>query len=121
MSSATVAGMRTWICFVLIAGCAGHESASPGDLELRFDDRDCVSPICGGVWLRAADGQHLTCPSNVTSTDHECYVGTLTADPQELASQLTLVGTQLVRGRIEATGPGPGDVDWGRFVLTAVE
>jgi hypothetical protein len=120
MSSAAFARMRAWICFVLVAGCAGRES-SPDDLELRFDDRDCVAPACGGVWLRAVDGHDLTCPSNVTSTDHECYVGTLTADPQELASQLPPNGTHVVRGRIEATGIGFGDVDWGRFVLTAVE
>jgi len=112
--------MRTWICFVLIAGCAGH-TASPDDLELRFDERDCISPACGGVWLRAVDGHDLTCPSNVTSPDHECYVGTLMADPPELASQLAPAGTQLVRGTIESSGRSVGDIDWGVFVLTAVE
>jgi hypothetical protein len=111
--------MRTWICLLMIGACS-HESASPDDLELRFDERDCVSPACGGVWLRAADGHDLTCPSNITSADHECYVGTLTADPPSIMSQLPPGGTHLVRGSIETTTP-VDNVDWGRFVLTAVE
>jgi len=111
---------RIWLCFIVIAGCSASSASSSDDLELRFDERDCVSPACGGVWLRAVDGHDLTCPSNVTSAEHECYVGTLTAEPSDLISQLPASGA-VVRGRIEPSGFSAGDVDWGVFVLTAVE
>ena len=105
--------MRTLALLLLVAGCG--TSPDGGTFHVRLDPRDCVSPVCGGAWVKADDGHTIDCSSGVTNGT-ECYVGTLSAEPNDLLSK---IANHAVEGRFEAGIVAQGK-DWGAFVVTSI-
>ncbi len=105
--------MAKLVLLALIAGCS---TSTDGAFYVRIDGRDCVSPTCGGAWVRVADNRMFTCPTAITDAQNECYVGTLSAEPTDLLSQ---IANNPVDGHF-ATGIVVDGKDFGTFVVTDV-
>lgn len=68
-----------------------------GYFEVRQDLRRCVSPLCGGVWVRRLNAPMTRCADG--GMQRECYVAALRDAPVGLLEQPVQV---IVRGRVLA-------------------
>ncbi|MFM7276035.1 MAG: DUF6748 domain-containing protein, partial [Gammaproteobacteria bacterium] len=65
------------------ADAAGTPRFHPyGYFEVRKDLRRCVSPLCGGFWLRRLNAQMTRCADG--AMQRECYVAELRDAPEAL-------------------------------------
>lgn len=53
------------------AEAAGFQGRA-GTFHVKFDDRDCLSPLCGGFWIDAVNHREQRCPDGTVATS--CYV-----------------------------------------------
>lgn len=80
------------------ADAAGTPRFHPyGYFEVRKDLRRCVSPLCGGFWLRRLNAQTTRCADG--AMQRECYVAELRDAPEALLEES---GQYLLRGKLLA-------------------
>lgn len=110
------------LLITLMAACAPVDDAVDDSLDgvdevasnpqnlafvtLRPDTRRCISPLCGGYWVRRLNRSTMRCVDGRYAG--ECYVGSvdwsaLALTPERLADLQTLAaqGRALLRGRID--------------------
>lgn len=81
-----------------LADAAGTPRFHPyGYFEVRQDLRRCVSPLCGGVWVRRLNAQMTRCADG--AMQRECYLAELRDAPADLLATRAQV---IIRGRLLA-------------------
>lgn len=82
----------------------------------RQDFRKCAAPLCGGIYVKPVNGQHMQCPDGQRA-QRECYIGTpdwskLGFNPFAEVSSSRLDTALVLQGKVF------DDIELGRFVAT---